>query len=123
MKPSFGPTLAVLLAWLAVAACTKEPPAAPPSVLPSLERPVLTLNVRPDALEKLMIPLLALVERGGIPGVFVLQNDQARFRMVRPGKTNAARVQILSGLHGAETLVLGNLTNVHDGSPIIKKNE
>jgi len=97
--------------------CQEKPPVPPPS-LPSLERPVLTLQVKPVALSTLTIPRPALVERGGIPGVFVLENNQARFRMVRPGKTTAAQVQILSGLHGDETLVLGDLADVHDGTPI-----
>jgi len=112
--------LAVLLAGLALAGCKKEPPVPSPS-LPSLERPVLTLQVKPDALSTLTIPRPALIERGGIPGVFVLENHQARFRMVRPGKVGATQVQVLSGLHGDETLVLGDLAEVHDGSPITKK--
>ena len=106
-----------LLAGLALAGCKQEPPAPPPS-LPSLERPVLALQVKPEVLATLTIPRPALTERGGIPGVFVLENNQARFRMVRPGKVGADRVEVLSGLHGDETLVLGDLTEVHDGSPI-----
>ncbi len=116
MKLSPAPMLA-LVAGLALAGCKQEPPVPPPS-LPTLERPVLTLRVNPDALATLTIPRPALIERGGIPGVFVLENHQARFRMVRPGKTMAAQVQVLSGLHGDETLVLGDLTDVHDGTPI-----
>ncbi|MBI3545381.1 MAG: hypothetical protein HY081_02115 [Gammaproteobacteria bacterium] len=57
-------------------------------------------------------------ERAGIPGVYVLENQTARFRMVRSGKANATQVQILSGLNGNEILVLGDLSAVHDGSPI-----
>ena len=109
--------IAGLLAVLTLAGCKKEPPVPPPS-LPSLERPLLTLQVKPDALSTLTVPRPALIERGGIPGVFVLENHQARFRMVRPGKTAAERVEVLSGLHGDETLVLGDLADVHDGSPI-----
>ena len=109
--------LAAMLAAGTLTGCQEKPPVPPPT-LPSLERPVLTLRVKPDALSTLAIPRPALIERGGIPGVFVLENKQARFRMVRPGKTTAAQVQVLSGLHGDETLVLGDLAEVHDGSPI-----
>jgi len=122
MSATPGLILAVLLAGLALAGCKKEPPVPPPS-LPSLERPVLSLQVKPDALSTLTIPRPALIERGGIPGVFVLENQQARFRMVRTGKVGATQAQVLSGLHGDETLVLGDLAEVHDGSPILKKNE
>ena len=125
MKTLSGPILAGLLAAVTLPGCQEKPPVPPPS-LPSLERPVLTLQVKPDELPKLTIPRPALVERGGIPGVFVLENNQARFRMVRPGKVGATQVQVLSGLHGNETLVLGDLAEVHDGSPIeagdIRKN-
>ena len=120
MRKLAGPIFAGLLAAGTLPGCQEKPPVPPPA-LPSLERPVLTLRVQPDALSTLTVPRPALVERGGIPGVFVLENHQARFRMVRPGKTAAAQVQVLSGLHGDETLVLGNLTDVHDGSPIAIK--
>lgn len=80
----------------------------------------MSLNLKPADLLKIRIPRQALVERGGIPGVFVLSKEaQARFRMVRAGRTFDAQVEILSGLHGDETLVLGDLAAVHDGSPII----
>lgn len=117
MKPPLGLVLVGLLASLALAGCQKKPPMPPPS-LSSLARPVLALRIKPDSLSVMSIPRQALIERGGISGVFVLNNHQARFRMIRPGKTSTARVEVLSGLHGDETLVLGDLTVVHDGSPI-----
>jgi hypothetical protein len=120
MRKLTGPILAALLAMLVLPGCQEKPPTPPPS-LPTLERPVLPLHGKPDALATLTIPRAALAERGGIPGVFVLENNQARFRMVRPGKTGTAQVQVLSGLHGDEALVLGDLTDVHDGSPITIK--
>ena len=71
---------------------------------------------------RILIPQLALVERGGIPAVFVLQDDAlARFRMVRIGKAYGGQVEILAGLTGTETLVLGDLSGVRDGSLITKR--
>ena len=114
--------LVILLVALPLTGCQKKPE-LPPS-LPRAERPVLSLNLKPGELLKIRIPRQALVERGGVPGVFVLnKSGEARFRMVRPGATQDARVEILSGLQGDETLVLGELAAVHDGSPILKKNE
>ena len=116
MNSSRLAAMAILLG-LALAGCDRQPPEPPPS-LPSLERPVLALNVTPGTL-RIQIPRAALVERGGIPGVFVLsESGEARFRLVRPGRVSVARVEILSGLHGNETLVLGDLAAVHDGSTI-----
>lgn len=114
--------IALIAAAIPLAGCNKKPEVPPPP-LPRVEQPVLTLHVTPGDLTKLLIPRQALVERGGIPGVFVLsetgsQTPQARFRLVRTGRTSDAQVEILSGLHGDETLVLGALADVHDGSPV-----
>lgn len=108
----------VILLGLPLAGCDKKPPEAPPS-LPRVERPVQALNLKPGATLRIKIPRAALVERGGIPGIFVLnETGEARFRLVRLGRTSDSLVEILSGLHGNETLVLGDLAAVHDGSPI-----
>ena len=116
---SSSPLAAIaMLLGLALVGCDQKPPEVPPS-LPRMERPVLALNLKPGATLRIKIPRAALVERGGIPGVFVLNEaDEARFRLVRPGRTSGAQTEILSGLHGNETLVLGDLAAVHDGTPI-----
>ena len=94
--------------------------ATPLLALPSLQRPVVTLKVSASAAsQRLFIPVAAYVERSGLPGVFVLNAGQARFRMVRIGKRSASQLEVLSGLSGDETLVLRDLTDVHDGSPIV----
>jgi hypothetical protein len=133
--------LAALLALAALAACHDRPPAAA-AARPVLERPVITLpepatDVEPWSRPPRRIPRAALVERAGVPGVFVLDAPgeaangpsvargprlapigEARFRMVKTGRLTATEAEILSGLHGGETLVLGDLRDVHDGSPI-----
>jgi multidrug efflux pump subunit AcrA (membrane-fusion protein) len=97
---------------MALTACHAQPPAAPPAS-PALVRPVIAL---PAGNGPVRIPAAAIVDLGGIPGVYVLNADHvARFRMVRAGKDAGGRVEVLSGLTGGETLVGGD---VHDGSPI-----
>lgn len=106
---------AFALAVVALAACGRKP--EPPPQLPKLERPVLILaadNTRPGVL----VPRSAYVERAGVPGVFVLHDGLARFRMIKAGRAQGADLEILSGLAGNETLVLGDLQTVRDGSPI-----
>ncbi|MEW6330699.1 MAG: hypothetical protein AB1560_04475 [Pseudomonadota bacterium] len=120
MNSSRLAAVAILLG-LALGGCDRKPPETPPSP-PRLERPVLTLNLKPEATPRIKIPRAALVERGGIPGVLVLnETGEARFRLVRPGRTSGTQTEILSGLHGNETLVLGDLAAVHDGTPVTKK--
>ena len=111
-------TALALAALLVLAGCSDKAPPEP-QPLTALMRPVLTLNITSG---RVLIPQLALTERGGIPGVFVLEDDAiARFRMVRVGKANGGQVEILAGLTGTETLVLGELRDVRDGSLIAKR--
>ncbi len=63
-------------------------------------------------------PQRAVVYRNGIPGVFVAQNGEARFRMVRLGKQTGKTVAVLSGLFGDETLVLAKPEQLYDGMPL-----
>ena len=98
-------------------ACNASPPPASAPPLPRLERPIHTLSA--TGTQNISIPRTALVERAGLPGVFVLSADsQARFRLVRPGNIRGDKIEILSGLRGGETLVVGDLGAVRDGSPI-----
>jgi hypothetical protein len=109
-------SLLMLVPVVTLAACT-EPPAKPAAAIP-VARPVVVLTRGTP----LLIPRAALVERGGIPGVFVLDTavepPQARFRMVRAGHPDNGRIEILGGLQGGETLVAGDLAPVRDGSAI-----
>ena len=85
----------------------------------ALTRPTLSLDAKSG---RMLVPRSALVERGGVPGVLVLTDgSHARFRMVRIGKSINDRAEILSGLHGSEILVMGDLRDVRDGSPIQSK--
>ena len=102
----------LLLAGLLLAGCEKK--AAQPAPVAALARPVLTLDATAG---RVLVPQSLLVERGGVPGVFVLsEENQARFRMVRAGKSINNQVEVLSGLSGRESLVAGDLRDVRDGS-------
>ncbi len=109
----------IIFFTLVITACQVELP--PPSAreLPAIERQAVTLDSNGQG--RLFIPREVLVIRGGIPGVFVLRDKQARFRMVRTGQQHDGTVQILAGLRGNETLLRGELSAVHDGSPVTIK--
>lgn len=114
MKRSLLAITSVL--WLA-SACQQEVTVIAQPDKTALSRPLLQLDARKAT--DLLIPEKAIVMRGGVPGVFVLQDNEARFRMVKPARQQGSQRQILSGLQGNETLVLGSLQEVHDGSPIM----
>jgi len=110
---------AVVAAALLLVACGPEttPLPAPPKA--GQVRPVLTLDTTISEHGAIRIPRRAVVERTGITGVFVLASDkEARFRLVKTGRVRGDAVEILAGLHGTETLVLGDLRDVHDGTRI-----
>jgi hypothetical protein len=126
---------AFLVVVAAITGCEQETPTAPAALSP-IERPVAILDAR-GTQGRVLVPSAALTERGGIPGVFVLQDPtpfpppardaggkplpESRFRMVKTGKRVGNHIEILSGLAGDETLVLGNLSDVRDGSPVVVK--
>lgn len=113
---------------LFIGGCARPAPPSTPVALPILRRPVVMLHENapwqprlapPPMPAGITIPRAALTALGGLPGVFVLsRRDHARFRLVRVGRVGSRSVQILSGLSGRETLVLGDLRNIHDGSPV-----
>lgn len=117
-RPVVFPILASLaLGALFLAGCKQESPTSQ-AAAPPLARPVARAAAS-DPTGRIVVPQAAITERGGAPGVFVLnESGQARFRMVRPGRAVKDGMEILSGLSGGETLVLGDLTPVRDGSPI-----
>lgn len=106
----------VICALVGTAACSHDSAPTAVPALPALARTTLALSTPMQG--NVWVPRLAVVERSGIPGVFVLEQGRARFRMVRLGRRDGGRVEVLSGLTGAEVLVTGDLTAVRDGSPI-----
>ncbi|BAU46660.1 hypothetical protein SVA_0078 [Sulfurifustis variabilis] len=115
-----GSRLALLLALAGIAgACTRAPAPTPPVERPALERP--TATVAKPARGNAQVPRGAVVEIGGVPGVYVLEGGHARFRMVRVGTTTRDRAEVISGLEGGEVVVLGDLAALHDGSPVTSK--
>lgn len=112
---SFFVRCASICVVITLLGCTDKEEATPVASA-SVSRPVVKVESRAG---RLLVPTSAIVERGGVPGVFVLTpQGQARFRMIRSGKIVNGRVEILSGLDGNETLAGGELRDVHDGSLI-----
>ncbi|MCB0320869.1 MAG: hypothetical protein KDD60_08070, partial [Bdellovibrionales bacterium] len=60
----------------------------------------------------------ALVERGQIEAVMVIDEGVALLRLVRTGKRNGNSVEILSGLEGGEVIVSENPQDLVDGDKV-----
>jgi hypothetical protein len=107
-----------LAASILISGCHGTPPAATAEVeLPVIKQAVISPQVLPDG--SLRIPRTTLLEHIGTTGVFILSEDsQARFRMLKTGKSNADWIMISSGLTGQESILRGPFDAVFDGSPV-----
>jgi multidrug efflux pump subunit AcrA (membrane-fusion protein) len=67
----------------------------------------------------LVVPSTALVERGQLTAVYVVDDQAiARLRLVTAGTRHADRVEILSGLDASERVVVEGASRVSDGSRV-----
>jgi membrane fusion protein (multidrug efflux system) len=64
------------------------------------------------------VPAEALVRRGQLEGVFVVELGAARLRLVRSGRERDGRVEIASGLTGVEEVVLPGAAPLLDGQRV-----
>ena len=70
----------------------------------------------PDALA---IPLSALIDRGGERLVYVEEDGLARARMVEIGVIERDRIQITSGLHPGDRLIVAGHREVDEGTAVV----
>jgi hypothetical protein len=69
--------------------------------------------------KSVVVPSGALVERGGLTGVFVVGNDGGlRFRWLRTGNKVADDVVVLAGLDEGERIVATPIAKMHEGDRI-----
>lgn len=66
----------------------------------------------------LMIPAEAVVTRGQLTGVYVVDKDILHYRLVKTGNLHGDQVEILSGLMSGEEIVAGNPEKARHGSPL-----
>jgi multidrug efflux system membrane fusion protein len=69
--------------------------------------------------EGIRVPVAALAERAGIPGVFVVDAQGiARYRMVRTGAIEQGMAEIQSGLNAGETVAISNVEQLDNGDKV-----
>ncbi|MFO8154798.1 MAG: hypothetical protein ACQERR_02320 [Pseudomonadota bacterium] len=109
-------SVATLMLTLVLAGCHGEhSEPTPMTELPELERSLAEVERRDG---RLYVPRAAVAERRGLNQVFVLHEGEARARQVQLGRASGDRVEILAGVWVDEQVLVGDLAEVHDGSPI-----
>lgn len=91
-----------------------------PAVISGMTATVLVPTDDPDAgaLTRLLVPLGALVRRGQMVGVFLVDGTTARLRWVRAGLEEGDAVEILAGLKAGDRVVVGAGDSLTDGQRI-----
>ncbi|MHB8079313.1 MAG: efflux RND transporter periplasmic adaptor subunit [Candidatus Krumholzibacteriia bacterium] len=80
---------------------------------------VLLATGRRDAV---LVPQAAVVTRGQLRGVYVIGADGAvALRWIRLGNPDGARIEVLSGLEGGETLAISPAEPLADGDRVVKE--
>ena len=64
----------------------------------------------------LAVPGSALVERGQLTGVYLVEEGILRYRLVKTGRRLEGRVEILSGLEEGDRIIVGGIDRARDGA-------
>lgn len=65
-----------------------------------------------------LVPETAVVRRGQLEMVFVVEGGRARLRLVKTGRVFDGGVEILSGLSGGEAVVVEDASQLRDGAHV-----
>lgn len=68
--------------------------------------------------EVLLIPSEALLRRGQLELVYVVQDRRARLRLVRAGRSAEGTTELLSGIDAGEQVVISHPDQLEDGQPV-----
>ncbi|MCI0748356.1 MAG: efflux RND transporter periplasmic adaptor subunit [Verrucomicrobia subdivision 3 bacterium] len=69
----------------------------------------------------LRVPVSAIVERGQLEIAFVVENQHAQLHLVKTGKRIGDEIEILSGLHASDAVVIEGAALLTDGQPVEAK--
>ena len=67
---------------------------------------------------RVLVPVSALTERGGLTGVFAVQDGVARFHWLRLGKTSGGYAEVLAGLEGVTAVVNEPRATLVEATPV-----
>jgi RND family efflux transporter MFP subunit len=66
----------------------------------------------------LRVPKSAVLERGGMTGIFVAESDRAAFRLVETGSASGDSIEIVAGIHDGERILVAPPAGLEEGNPI-----
>lgn len=72
----------------------------------------------PDTVTRLAVPLTAIATQNSSKGVFVVDNQTARFVEVQTGRTMGNTIEVKSGLSAGQTVVVSPPKELRDGQPV-----
>jgi len=70
------------------------------------------------SVKSLRVPANAVLRRGQLEYVFVLQEGKARLRLVKTGAELGGEVEIVSGLEPGERIAITEVSKLVDGQPV-----
>jgi RND family efflux transporter MFP subunit len=86
---------------------------------PQLRTGMFGRAIFPLGMQKVVaVPLAALMERGQLQSVFVVEDGVAHTRLVTTGRRTSGAVEVLSGLNAGEKVVLPVPAGLQDGSRV-----
>lgn len=68
--------------------------------------------------QAIMIPTQAVIPSTRFKSVIVSENGKAAFKVVNTGFRDSARVEITSGLHPGDTIIVNGLLTIKEGMPL-----
>ncbi len=76
------------------------------------------LRIPTDAAPSLRVPAAAVIARGQLDVVHVVRGGRAQMRLVRTGRRESGKVEILAGLEPGEQVVVEGTERLSDGQPV-----
>lgn len=73
------------------------------------------VNFQRGVRQTMMVPKTAVIERSGIQGVFVVEDNKAAFHMVRLGESIGEKIEVQAGLSLGDVIVVDNNISMLNG--------
>ncbi len=86
-------------------------------VLPAGLSGIARINTKP-ASQVLLVPSNAILNRGGVPSLAIIEGSKVKFLSVKPGRTLGAKIEILSGLSADKEVILSPNALLQDGDAV-----